>query len=66
MKIRFLFEGNFDVEGKAQHFEKGQEIDASEFDAGILVAGRCAEYVREENLVNEEIPRGRKVKNGNR
>lgn len=47
MKIKFLFSGNFDIEGKARHFEEGEIIDASPADGELLVTGLCAELVSE-------------------
>jgi hypothetical protein len=45
IKIRFLISGNFDVENKAQHFEKGDEISVSEKEANQFIKDLIAERV---------------------
>jgi hypothetical protein len=50
VKIKFLFAGNFEVEGKDLHFEKDATFDAPAADAQRLVDGKCAEYVELEQI----------------
>ena len=42
-KIRFLFTGNFDVEGHPRHYEQGAVEAVPDEDAKRLIAGKCAE-----------------------
>lgn len=61
IKIRFLFEGNFEIQGKSLHFKKGEVIVAPAADAAILIEGLCA-------VNSEETPappkKEKKVKHG--
>jgi len=43
MKIRFLFAGNFDVDGQPRHYRAGDIEDVTEADAARLIDGKCAE-----------------------
>lgn len=47
-KIRFLFSGNFDIEGQPRHYEKDEIEEVQEADAARLVSDKCAEYVQKE------------------
>ena len=53
MKIIFLFDGNFELNGRDRHFVKGQIEDVNPNDAARLIAGLCAE----EYIEQEEQPR---------
>ena len=54
MKIIFLFDGNFELNGRDRHFVKGQIEDVNPNNAARLIAGLCAEEYTEEE---EEQPR---------
>lgn len=41
-KIKFLFTGNFELNGRDRHFVKGEITDAEEKDADRLIVGLCA------------------------
>ena len=43
MKIRFLFSGNFWIDGHPRHFEAGAVEDVSFEDAERLIRDKCAE-----------------------
>ena len=43
-KIKFLFEGNFELAGRDRHYTEGTVEDADDVDAARLVEGLCAEY----------------------
>lgn len=47
-KIRFLFEGNFEIARRDYHFAEGDEIEADDADATRLITGLCAEEVNAE------------------
>lgn len=59
MKIKFLFEGNFEIAGRDRHFLKGQVEDVDANDAARLIAGLCAEEYTEQP---QEEPKPRKNK----
>jgi hypothetical protein len=44
-KIRFLFDGNFEVQGRDRHFTEGQVEEVSDADAKRLIEGLCAEEI---------------------
>ena len=41
-KIKFLFTGNFELNGRDRHFVKGEITDAEDADADRLIVGLCA------------------------
>ena len=45
IKVRFLFEGNFKVEGHPRHYKKGDIDNIPKDDAARLVQDLCAEYL---------------------
>ena len=45
MKIKFLFEGNFEIAGRDRHYVEGQVEDVDANDAARLIVGLCAEEV---------------------
>lgn len=53
-KIKFLFDGNFELQGRDRHFVEGEITDAEDTDAARLVEGLCAEYA--------DLPKPRKVR----
>lgn len=44
-KIRFLFEGNFEVGRRDRHYLEGEIVEADDADADRLIIGLCAEEV---------------------
>jgi hypothetical protein len=55
IKVKFLFSGNFDVEGQPRHYEKGDLAILSDEDANRLVVGLIVEVYEE----REEVKRVR-------
>lgn len=47
IKIKFLFSGNFDIEGRVRHFEEGEIVEVPQDDANRLVIGLIAEIYKE-------------------
>ena len=43
MKLKFLFTGNFDVNGQPCHYQAGDTDEINEADALRLIDGKCAE-----------------------
>lgn len=57
MKIKFLFDGNFEIGGHDRHFVKDQVEDVDPNDAARLIAGLCAEeYDEVKELTTFETP----------
>jgi hypothetical protein len=48
IKVRFLFSGNFDIEGQPRHYEKGDTDTIPLEDANRLALGLIVEIVKEE------------------
>jgi len=53
IKIEFLFEGNFELDGQVFHFNKGQTIWASKKDAKRLIEGKCAVEYKDKKVKHE-------------
>ena len=54
MKIRFLHDGNFDINNGVSHFQRGDVVEANKADAERLVEGKNAEYVNAGGLYKAE------------
>lgn len=63
MKIRFLHDGNFDINNGVSHFQRGDVVEANADDAERLVEGKNAEYVNPEVPEQPRLVKG-KVKHG--
>jgi len=65
-KIQFLFEGNFEINGRDIHFEKDSIIETEDEDADRLIEGLCAvEFIGEIVSVFLEVePKPRKPRKG--
>ena len=46
-KIIILFSGNFDIEGRVRHCEKGEILDVPEQDAKLMIEALQAEEYKE-------------------
>lgn len=55
MKVVILFTGNFEIEGRVRHCEKGEILEVTEDDAARLIEALQAEKA-------EEVRSGRKNK----
>ena len=53
IKIEFLFEGNFELDGQMFHFRKGSTVWATKEDAKRLIAEKCAVVFKDKKVKDE-------------
>ncbi len=61
-KIRFLFDGNFEIAGRDRHYRRGDTEEVDDADAERLIVGLCAEEWEEGASEPLETPKPRKAR----